>query len=127
MTVSYNMIKTFISKTLVLIVSVLPLSVSANIFPEWILDTPDNHAAYCVPVNEGLESARTAAIQFAKEELGSGLSEISANGNENVVMKSNHSEFLHDVEIVSFGEDIEVKVVEEVRSNQNFCILVTAK
>lgn len=119
--------KKILFSIIVLIFSVIPLSVSANIFPEWIVDTPDNHAAYCVPVNEGLESARTAAIQFAKEELGSGLSEIGVYGNESVVMKSNHSAFMHDVEIASFGEDIEVKVVEEVHSNQNFCILVTAK
>lgn len=119
--------KTFLFKIVVLTLSVLPLSANANIFPEWIVDTPANHAAYCVPVSEGLESARTAAIQFAKEELGSGSNEIDVSGHENVVLKSNDSEFVRGVEVVSFGEDIEVKVVEEVRSHQNFCILVTAK
>lgn len=124
---SYNMKNTFLFKIVVLTLSVLPLSANANIFPEWIVDTPANHAAYCVSVSEGLESARTAAIQFAKEELGSGSNEVDVSGHEYVVMKSNDSEFMSGVEVVSLGEDIEVKVVEEVRTHQNFCILVTAK
>lgn len=127
MTVSYNMNKTFLFKIVVLTLTVFPLCANANIFPEWIVDTPADHAAYCVSVSEGLVSARTAAIQFAKEELGSGSKEIDVNGQENVVMKDNDSKFMRGVEIVSFGEDIDVKVVEEARLLQNFCILITAK
>lgn len=117
-----------------LILSTLLLTAGAaeevNNFPEWVLNTPDGHSSYCIPITSEHASARKAAVLYAGITLGNGVERQEVGGFERS-LASDHdgvssSKYEQTIQAITMGDAPTVQVVEEQLVGQQLCVLVKA-